>query len=128
MEVRHEARFIANDLLQPLVDFHAVERGQAEAGQGGDVFQYTLDQPAEGRAAGKVGAVAGDVHARQNDLPMALVDQCLDLVDDEPGRDRAAVSASVGDDAEGAAMVAARSEEHTSELQSLMRISYAVFC
>src|SRR3546814_9155988 len=27
-----------------------------------------------------------------------------------------------------AAIVAARSEEHTSELQSLMRISYAVFC
>src|SRR3546814_3031317 len=26
------------------------------------------------------------------------------------------------------AMTAARSEEHTSELQSLMRISYAVFC
>src|SRR3546814_1841856 len=26
------------------------------------------------------------------------------------------------------AMVARRSEEHTSELQSLMRISYAVFC
>src|SRR3546814_10465975 len=29
---------------------------------------------------------------------------------------------------EGAAGVAGRSEEHTSELQSLMRISYAVFC
>src|SRR3546814_3226877 len=28
----------------------------------------------------------------------------------------------------GAVAVAARSEEHTSELQSLMRISYAVFC
>src|SRR3546814_5214965 len=28
----------------------------------------------------------------------------------------------------GADMPAARSEEHTSELQSLMRISYAVFC
>src|SRR3546814_2620272 len=27
-----------------------------------------------------------------------------------------------------AALAAARSEEHTSELQSLMRISYAVFC
>src|SRR3546814_4403200 len=27
-----------------------------------------------------------------------------------------------------AAIIAARSEEHTSELQSLMRISYAVFC
>src|SRR3546814_1829162 len=29
---------------------------------------------------------------------------------------------------EGVALVAERSEEHTSELQSLMRISYAVFC
>src|SRR3546814_4739031 len=28
----------------------------------------------------------------------------------------------------GIALVLARSEEHTSELQSLMRISYAVFC
>src|SRR3546814_1375081 len=28
----------------------------------------------------------------------------------------------------GAALIYARSEEHTSELQSLMRISYAVFC
>src|SRR3546814_6329559 len=28
----------------------------------------------------------------------------------------------------GAGIQAARSEEHTSELQSLMRISYAVFC
>src|SRR3546814_3358805 len=28
----------------------------------------------------------------------------------------------------GAGLYAARSEEHTSELQSLMRISYAVFC
>src|SRR3546814_5124913 len=31
-------------------------------------------------------------------------------------------------DAAPAACVIARSEEHTSELQSLMRISYAVFC
>src|SRR3546814_1921663 len=30
--------------------------------------------------------------------------------------------------AEAEALAAARSEEHTSELQSLMRISYAVFC
>src|SRR3546814_6788977 len=32
------------------------------------------------------------------------------------------------DDRPGAAGRPARSEEHTSELQSLMRISYAVFC
>src|SRR3546814_10805815 len=30
--------------------------------------------------------------------------------------------------AEGRSALLARSEEHTSELQSLMRISYAVFC
>src|SRR3546814_6514104 len=32
------------------------------------------------------------------------------------------------DDAEARGYLAERSEEHTSELQSLMRISYAVFC
>src|SRR3546814_7340732 len=41
----------------------------------------------------------------------------------EPPRDPAH-----GDLATNAAMVLARSEEHTSELQSLMRNSYAVFC
>src|SRR3546814_8138303 len=33
-----------------------------------------------------------------------------------------------GDRGPAADLAAARSEEHTSELQSLMRISYAVFC
>src|SRR3546814_3896266 len=36
-------------------------------------------------------------------------------------------AALVGDHVEGRE-IAKRSEEHTSELQSLMRISYAVFC
>src|SRR3546814_8423131 len=35
---------------------------------------------------------------------------------------------SYGDYLRSGAMAAQRSEEHTSELQSLMRISYAVFC
>src|SRR3546814_9916415 len=39
----------------------------------------------------------------------------------EIGRGRAAV-------AERVTLLGLRSEEHTSELQSLMRISYAVFC
>src|SRR3546814_4516192 len=37
-------------------------------------------------------------------------------------------SCCAGRDIHDARDVAARSEEHTSELQSLMRISYAVFC
>src|SRR3546814_7566173 len=43
--------------------------------------------------------------------------------------DLGVVAGRVGvDHVEAAALDAARSEEHTSELQSLMRISYAVFC
>src|SRR3546814_7384212 len=41
--------------------------------------------------------------------------------------DREAVAPGLGQDRAGGA-AADRSEEHTSELQSLMRISYAVFC
>src|SRR3546814_1458944 len=42
---------------------------------------------------------------------------------------RVACAARVATDGEAVdAAWAARSEEHTSELQSLMRISYAVFC
>src|SRR3546814_10343620 len=37
-------------------------------------------------------------------------------------------AADTGHDADQAADAVARSEEHTSELQSLMRISYDVFC
>src|SRR3546814_6980367 len=40
-----------------------------------------------------------------------------------------AIAAGAGaDTAAGDALATGRSEEHTSELQSLMRISYAVFC
>src|SRR3546814_5235135 len=41
---------------------------------------------------------------------------------------RAAAMLSPASTEEVAAVVRLRSEEHTSELQSLMRISYAVFC
>src|SRR3546814_5805292 len=37
-------------------------------------------------------------------------------------------TSQAGEDARNVARHAARSEEHTSELQSLMRISYAAFC
>src|SRR3546814_9972720 len=43
----------------------------------------------------------------------SVIDHCVMTASDQPSRDIAPH---------------ARSEEHTSELQSLMRISYAVFC
>src|SRR3546814_4351985 len=46
---------------------------------------------------------------------------------DQPGITPEEV-AEIGDDGAGGHSGTPRSEEHTSELQSLMRISYAVFC
>src|SRR3546814_4084300 len=52
-------------------------------------------------------------------VPELPADAALDII---PADDADGSRAPDGDDASG------RSEEHTSELQSLMRISYAVFC
>src|SRR3546814_6198746 len=46
----------------------------------------------------------------------------------EDGSKHSLVGYHIIDEAKLQALDAARSEEHTSELQSLMRISYAVFC
>src|SRR3546814_1339227 len=56
----------------------------------------------------------GEVHAGGNDIHPRHQRRCHSLAD------RKAVQQHLID--------AVRSEEHTSELQSLMRISYAVFC
>src|SRR3546814_9471760 len=77
-----------------------------------------------------------------SDLPLHDHRQALEGAEQEPGapahqfggvgvallrHDRAARRPGIGqaDEAKG---LASRSEEHTSELQSLMRISYAVLC
>src|SRR3546814_2670620 len=53
----------------------------------------------------------------------------LQVVADQPDEPRRGTElAHLGDDVERGDGEQERSEEHTSELQSLMRISYAVFC
>src|SRR3546814_8133107 len=56
----------------------------------------------------------------------ALARQCA-LRCSHPAR-RCGIRCRGGSGSAGWGMVCRRSEEHTSELQSLMRISYAVFC
>src|SRR3546814_6102066 len=58
------------------------------------------------------------------------VAELLDLVglDDQRGKYPAQLSGGQQQRIALARAIASRSEEHTSELQSLMRISYAVFC
>src|SRR3546814_9488170 len=60
------------------------------------------------------------------DLPLDLLDA---LVEVHPLADAPRLGAEILDGkVRGRVVLSVRSEEHTSELQSLMRISYAVFC
>src|SRR3546814_2455470 len=59
---------------------------------------------------------AGDAYADARDRSQRIAARANEIVQEHP------IAAVAG------AVAAGRSEEHTSELQSLMRISYAVFC
>src|SRR3546814_7565471 len=89
------------------------------------LFPYTtlvraVDAPSE---AGPNADVASPLDTAPTDAADAGADRADDLPLDSAVDTSADVSApELGDSAPE------RSEEHTSELQSLMRISYAVFC
>src|SRR3546814_1570386 len=62
---------------------------------------------------------------------LALAKEIAAVVEASPLRTAAArqlLHVGLANYAAGAVLMPYRSEEHTSELQSLMRISYAVFC
>src|SRR3546814_7367673 len=95
------------------------------------IAQEGLDRRAVGTAddlVRVVDALGDDLHrARRDDVGEAAGDRVVDeaAVEREPVVFRISGDQAVGADGAG---VGARSEEHTSELQSLMRLSYAVFC
>src|SRR3546814_10279103 len=85
-------------------------------------------QVQRGGGIGKPRGCAGNAEHRAK----ACTEQRLLLIQNakpqvEGKRTKAAVQPDAGERI-GATLLALRSEEHTSELQSLMRISYAVFC
>src|SRR3546814_8652847 len=75
---------------------------------------------------GRLQGAFGDLLGGGVELDMGVEEEPQAAVVDHAGHRRGAGDAGV--EVEHAAQVAQRSEEHTSELQSLMRISYAVFC
>src|SRR3546814_5858861 len=80
------------------------------------------------KANGK--AVSAVVQSMKSDEAKGLIDLGVTamMVAQDPAFMRQAASAALNDFNETMKGVGQRSEEHTSELQSLMRISYAVFC
>src|SRR3546814_1505368 len=63
-----------------------------------------------------------------DDTDMSVLPLLDALLESVSVRDAARIAAKVSGQPRDTLYALARSEEHTSELQSLMRISYAVFC
>src|SRR3546814_7891101 len=96
-----------------LRDIEGADRGLDPAvpdGCGAAFVRHHVDRHLHGHDRALDAAVRAAADARAAAAPVAVRR-------DDPAREHARVRAN-GD----------RSEEHTSELQSLMRISYAVFC
>src|SRR3546814_2477323 len=74
------------------------------------------------------GGAPAQAQALANHDSSAPVDMAADRIEVQDRADRVIVSGDVRVTQAGMTLTAQRSEEHTSELQSLMRISYAVFC
>src|SRR3546814_7852562 len=86
-------------------------------------------RPARGLVHRILGHVVTVLPVREYQVREAVEDQNIaEGIDGEDSMADAADAVHEGHDAQLLAGVAQRSEEHTSELQSLMRISYAVFC
>src|SRR3546814_5463865 len=76
------------------------------------------------KRGGVVGAVAG--HGHEMAAGLVVADKAQLVLGG--GFGQIVVNPRLGRDRGDGQFIVARSEEHTSELQSLMRISYAVFC
>src|SRR3546814_2936219 len=74
-----------------------------------------------------VGRIRAILEAPNSDLPALMREECLAMLE-QLAVLNGWIDAKTARITELAAATPVRSEEHTSELQSLMRISYAVFC
>src|SRR3546814_4280208 len=79
------------------------------------------------RPHGRAGEAAGGLDAAGEEHQAGFLIGAAEAILEYPVPHRLGVGENHGDEvAQG--LVLRRSEEHTTELQSLMRISYAVFC
>src|SRR3546814_2328720 len=97
------------------------------------LFPYTTLFRSALRGAGAAGDERRRPRRPLSDSPVVEAARVVDLARRRPDRDRGILvaawpRAAAGHLARAPPPPVTRSEEHTSELQSLMRISYAVFC
>ena len=104
VQVRHEAGLFGQQAENSVVDGRRVEGTEPEAFQVRHGAQNLLGQVAQ---AGVTCAIGRNINTGQHHFHMAALNQFPHLIDDAPGRHAAIGAAGKGDDAEGAAMVAA---------------------
>ena len=107
MQMRHQPRIVGDGIEQVAIRLDRIDRRDAQPLQLRHMPQDLLRQQAEPRRARQISAVAGEIDAGEHDLGMAALNQGADLIDHRAHRHRARIAAAIGNDTEGAAMVAA---------------------
>src|SRR6185436_15280003 len=107
MEVRHQPFLFRDDPQQDWVGLDGIDRRQSQPLQFGDMLEDFLHQRAQRWPGGQVAAIGGKVHPGQHNLRKALLHQTPRFLDHSAHRHAAAVAAAEGDDAKGAAVIAA---------------------
>ena len=123
MQMRHQPLVVGDGVEQIAIGLDRIDRGNPQPLQLRHMPQDLLCQLPELRRARQIGAVAREVDAGQHDLGMAALDQRADLLDHRAHRHRARIAAAVGNDAEGAAVVAAVLHLHEDARQAALKPS-----
>ena len=112
--MRHQALFIGNRIHQIVIGFDGIDGGKTQAPQIRHLVENSLHQLAETQASRKIGTVGGHVHAGQHHFGITVADKALDLIHHRAHRNGAGITTTIGNNAEGAAMIAAILHLHES--------------
>ena len=107
MQMRHQPLLLGDEPPQLGIDLDRIERGEAQPFELGHRGEQSADHLTEAWRPWQIGAIGGQIDPGQHDLAIAGGDKPARLFGDGAHRYRSAGPARVGDDAKGAAVVAA---------------------
>src|SRR5215475_1279765 len=90
-----------------MIGLHRIDRRETQPHELRDMFENLLHQCAELGRTRKIRAIAREIDASENDFAIAARAEAAHLSDHLSHRHRARIAAAIGNDAEGAAVVAA---------------------
>ncbi len=114
VQIRCETFFLGKGAQQGIVNLGSINGGKTQALQVRHQLQDARHQMTKLRITRQVAAPRGQVNAGEHHFVVALRHQFLRLGDNVTRRRRARIAAAIGDDAEGAAVIAAILHFHES--------------